>query len=308
MAVSAKDVSSLRAKTGVGMMECKKALEEANGNFDEAIKLLKEKGLAVAAKKAERIAAEGIVDILYDEAIKTAAMIEVNIETDFAAKNELFHAFIKDCLKIIMKERPADIDEFLKKPYDGGATVDEALKEKILVIGEKITIRRFVIVEGIINTYIHNKGAIGVIVAVNADEKAAADEGFNEFRKNLALQIASMKPIYISKEDIPASIIEEERENIITQIKEDAANAKKPANVIEKMVEGRITKYIDNNCLLEQDYIKEDKMTVRDYIESYRKQSGSEVSVDKFFRYEKGEGIEKREDNLAEEIAKLTGQ
>ena len=307
MAVSAKDVSALRAKTGVGMMDCKKALEESNGNFDEAIKLLREKGLAVAAKKADRIAAEGIVDILYDEKSQTAVMIEINAETDFVAKNDVFQSFVKECLRVVLKEKPVDVADLMNKPYDGGNTVDAALKDKILVIGENMSIRRFVIVEGILSMYIHNKGAIGVIVAVNADEKILADEGFNEFKKNLALQIAAMNPAYIAKDEVPASVIAEEKEIIATQIKNDEANAKKPANVIEKMAEGRVGKYYENNCLLEQIYIKDDKITVGSYIENYKKQTGGTVSVAKFYRFEKGEGIQKREDNFAEEIAKLTG-
>ena len=308
MAISAKDVADLRAKTGVGMMDCKKALAETNGNFDEAIKLLREKGLAVAAKKADRIAAEGVVDILYDEASNTAVMLEANIETDFAAKGEKFQTFVKGCLNVVLKEKPGNIDELLTKPFGDGLTVDEALKEITLVVGEKITIRRFIIVEGVVSTYVHNKGAIGVIVKVDADEKALADAGFNEFKKNLALQIASMNPIYVSRDDVPASVIAEEKEIISTQIKNDEANAKKPENVIEKMVEGKIRKYFEDNCLLEQGYVKEDKLSVEKYIDNYKKQAGGEVKVVTFYRFEKGEGIQKREDNFAEEIAQLTGQ
>ena len=308
MAISAKDVADLRAKTGVGMMDCKKALEETNGNFDEAIKLLREKGLAVAAKKATRIAAEGVVDILYDETSNTSVMAEVNSETDFVAKNESFQAFVKGCLKVILKEKPADVAELLTKPFGNGITVDEALKEQILQIKENLSIRRFVIVEGVVSTYVHNKGAIGVIVKVDADEKALADSGFNEFKKNLALQIASMSPVYVSRDDVPMSVIEEEREIVSTQIKNDEANAKKPASVIEKMVEGKIRKYYEDNCLLEQGYVKEDKLSVGGYVENYKKQVGADVKVAVFYRFEKGEGIQKREDNFAEEIAKLTGQ
>ena len=308
MAITAKDVSELRAKTGVGMMECKKALEESNGNIDEAVKLLREKGLAVAAKKADRIAAEGLVDILFDEASKTAAMIEVNIETDFAAKTENFQTFVKDCLKIILKEKPVDVAKLLATPFNSEMTVDEMLKEKVHSIGENISIRRFVIVKGILSTYIHNKGTIGVVVKVDADANVAADGGFAEFTKNLALQIASMSPAYISKEDVPASVIAEEREIMTNQIKNDEAHSKKPANVIEKMVEGKVGKYYITNCLLEQDYVKEDKMSVNGYIANYNKQVGGEVKVSAFYRFEKGEGIQKKEENLADEIAKLTGQ
>ena len=316
MAISAKDVSALRAKTGVGMMDCKKALEETNGNFDEAIKFLREKGLAVAAKKADRIAAEGLVDILYDEASNTAVIAEVNAETDFVAKNAVFQEFVKDCLKVILKEKPADVAGLLTKPFNSDTTVDGMLKEKILVIGENMSIRRFAIVEGILSTYIHNKGTIGVIVKVDADEKALADAGFNDFKKNLALQIASMGPVYINKSDVPASVITEEREIIANQINNDEESAKKlekiPEDkrdgVLSKMIEGKVNKYYENNCLLEQSYVKEEKMTVGGYIESYNKQVGGQVKVAEFYRFEKGEGIQKREDNFAEEIAKLAGQ
>ena len=316
MAISAKDVSSLRAQTGVGMMDCKKALEETNGNFDEAIKLLREKGLAVAAKKADRITADGIVDILVDEASNTAIMAEVNSETDFVAKNEKFQEFVKGCLKVIMKEKPANVEELLTKPFGGGMTVDEALKDQVLQIKENITIRRFVAVEGKISTYIHNKGAIGVIVKVDADEKAANDAGFAELKKNLALQIASMGPIYVNKEDVPASVITEEREIISSQIDNDEEAVKKlekiPADkrdgVLTKMIEGKVDKYYENNCLLEQSYVKEEKMTVAEYIKNFNKQCGGEAKVAAFYRFEKGEGIQKREDNFAEEIAQLTAK
>ena len=310
MAITASDVKALRDKSGAGMMECKKALEETNGNFDEAIKILKEKGLLVVAKKAERITAEGLVDILYDENSKTAVMVEVNAETDFVAKNEQFQAFVKGCLDVILKEKPATVEELLNKPYGGGSgnTVDSALKDLVMQIKENMTVRRLAVAEGNLCTYIHNNGAIGVIIKVEADEKVLADAGFAEFKKNLALQIASMSPDYIVRADVPASVLEKEKENIMEKIKEDEANAKKPANVIEKMVEGKIRKFYEDVCLLEQGYVKEDKMTVAEYIETYKKQAGGEVKVAEFYRFKKGEGLQKREDNFAEEIAQLTGQ
>ena len=307
MAISAKDVSELRAKTGVGMMDCKKALEEAGGNFDEAIKLLREKGLAVAAKKAARIAAEGLVDILYDEASGTAAMVEVNSETDFVAKTDNFRAFVRGCLEVILANRPADVGELLSMPFGDGLTVDGVLKEKILQIGENLSIRRFAIVQGVLSTYIHNKGAIGVIVKFEADEAAKSDPGFAELKKNIALQVASMNPLYVAKGDVPATVIAEEREIMTAQIKNDEENAKKPAAVLEKMVEGKVKKYFEDNCLLEQGYVKEEKLSVGGYIDNYCKQSGGQAGVAAFCKFEKGEGIQKREDNFAEEIAKLAG-
>jgi len=308
MAISAKDVQSLRAKTGVGMMDCKKALEETNGDFEEAAKLLKERGLVVAAKKAERITAEGLVDILYDEASRTAVMIEVNTETDFVANNEMFRSFVKGCLEVVLKEKPADVAELLTEPFGGGMTVGEALKDQVLQIKENITIRRLAIESGILSTYVHNKGAIGVIVKVDADSSAASYAGFDEFKKNLALQIASMGPAYICRADVPASAVEEEKVKIKEQIDEDEANAKKPAAVIEKMIDGKINKFYNNSCLLEQEYVKEEKTTVADYIAAYSKESGGEAKVAAFRRFAKGEGIEKREDNFADEIAQLTGK
>jgi len=187
-------------------------------------------------------------------------------------------------------------------------TVDEALKDQVLQIKENITIRRLAIEEGVLCTYVHNKGAIGVIVKVDADEAAAAYEGFGEFKKNLALQIASMGPLYICRDDVPESAIEEEKVKIKEQIAEDEDNAKKPAPVIEKMIAGKINKFYNNSCLLEQEYVKEEKTTVADYIASYCAQSGGEAKVAAFHRFAKGEGIEKREDNFAEEIAQLTNK
>jgi elongation factor Ts len=307
MAITAKAVAELREKTGVGMMECKRALTEADGNFDEAVKILRERGLAVAAKKASRIAAEGIVDILYCEETKTAVMIEVNAETDFVAKNEIFQEFVKGCLKVILKEKPNNVTQLLAKPFEDGLTVDGMLKEKILQIGENISIRRFVTASGVLNTYIHNKGTIGVIVVVNADSVAVVNSGFSEMTKNLALQIASMNPTYLSKDDVPASAIDEEREIITTLFKNDPANEKKPPNVLEKMIEGKVGKYYEDYCLLEQDYVKDEKMSVGEYVRSYAEQIGANISVAKFYRFEKGEGIQKRAENYAEEIAKLAG-
>jgi len=306
MAITAKQVSDLRAKTGIGMMECKKALTEANGNEEEAIKILREKGLAVAAKKSTRIAAEGVVDILYCSECKTAAMIEVNIETDFAAKNETFRTFVQDLLKVILKNKPADMDAFMALPFADGLTVEGALKDKIFTIGENINIRRFTIVEGVVSTYIHGKGSIGVIVKMA--EPASDAPLFAEAAKNVALQIAAMNPAYLDKDSVPADVVENEKEIIATTIKNDEANAKKPANIIEKMVVGRLGKFYETNCLLLQGYVKEDNMSVEKYLASVAAEIGSPCKVESFVRYERGEGLEKKEDNFAEEIAKLTSK
>ncbi len=303
MPITAKQVADLRAKTGLGMMECKKALTEADGNEEEAIKILREKGLAVADKKSSRIAAEGIVDIMYDEATKTAAMIEVNIETDFAASNAVFGAFVKDLLKLILAKNPADVAELLTLDFDGTQNVETALKNKVFEIGENINIRRFTTVKGTIASYIHGKGSIGVIVKM-ADSNGADKAEFKEAAKNVALQIAAMKPAYLAKDDVPASVIDAEMGIIMAQIKNDEKNANKPDNIIEKMAMGKIGKYYSTNCLLLQEYVKEEKFTVEGYLASVEKALGDTVKVEAFVMYEKGEGLEKKEENFAEEIAK----
>ena len=218
MEISAKVVAALRAKTGIGMMDCKKALVEANGNEEEAIKILREKGLAVAAKKASRIAAEGLVSILLDTETHTAAMIEVNIETDFAAKNAVFGEFVNDLLKIILKTRPATVEELLKKEFKDGLDVEAALKDKIFTIGENINIRRFVIIENAASSYIHGKGNIGVVVKT---DKVLDNPAFVEAAKNVCLQAAAMKPQYLNPEAVPANVIANEKEIIESQIKND---------------------------------------------------------------------------------------
>ncbi|MFA6948892.1 MAG: translation elongation factor Ts [Eubacteriales bacterium] len=307
--ITAKAVAELRAKTGCGMMDCKKALKEANGDFDEAIKVLRERGLAVAAKKADRIAAEGIVDIMKSDDGKTAAIIEVNAETDFVAKNASFQEFVKGILRTILAARPANLAELNAAKFDGGElTVEAALKDKIFTIGENMNIRRFDIVDGVMSTYIHGKGVTGVIVAFDADDAAANNEGFPEYAKNIALQVAAMPCTYLNKEAVPQAAIDEEKEILVTQIKNDASNAKKPDAIIEKMVTGRLGKFYEANCLTEQQYVKDDSLTIQKYTDATAKQFGGKIALKGFIRYEKGEGIAKREDNFAEEIANMVKQ
>ena len=303
---TAKDVADLRAKTNCGMMECKKALDAADGDVEGAIKYLREKGLAVAAKKADRIAAEGLVDIMTSEDGKTAVMIEVNAETDFVAKNETFVNFVKDIEKTVLANKPADVEELLKLPMLGSEyTVEASLKDKIFTIGENMNIRRFVIFEGNLVTYVHGKGTTGVIVKMNCSDETAKTELFAECAKNVALQIAAMSPSYLAKEDVPEAVIANEKDIILNQIKNDPKNATKPEAILEKMASGKLAKFYDNNCLLFQAYVKDDSMTVGKYVESVAKELGAELSVAAFVKYEKGEGIEKREDNFAAEIEKL---
>ncbi len=307
-AITAKMVNELRAKTGAGMMECKKALVETDGNFDEAIKVLREKGLGKADKKAGRIAAEGVVDI-YTEG-NTSAMIEVNAETDFVAKNETFKAFVKGILKVLVANKPATVEELKTLRYDADfETVEAKLKDMIFTIGENMNIRRFVIVDGTTATYIHGGGIAGVIVKFDADEAVAAKAEFAEFAKNICLQIAAgTPPTYVNKEDVPASVLAEEKEILMAQIKNDEKNANKPEQIIAKMVEGRIGKFYEKACLVEQIYVKDDSLTIGKYVAATAKELGGSIKIDSFVLYEKGEGLEKREDDFAEEIAKLTGK
>ena len=303
--ITAKDVAALRAKTGCGMMECKKALVEAEGNLEEAIKVLRERGLQVAAKKADRIAAEGVVAI--KEGAGCAAMIEVNSESDFVAKNEKFKAFVDKLLDTILANKPADVDALNACKLEGSdQTVDEAVKEQTFIIGEKLNIRRFVIVDGAVSDYVHGGGSIGVIVKFDLDGIAADNAEFAECAHNVALQCAAMNATYANKADVPQSALDEEKEVLMTQIANDEKNKNKPAQIIEKMVQGRLSKFYENNCLAEQAYVKDDALTVQKYIDSVAKNLGGKIAINSFVRFEKGEGLQKREDNLAEEVAKLT--
>lgn len=304
--INAKDVAALRAKTGCGMMECKNALKEAGGNMDEAIKVLREKGLSVAAKKADRIAAEGLVDILMDSTGKKAAMIEVNCETDFVAKNEDFKGFVKQLLTVILENEPKDIDALMALPFpDSSMNVEATLKDKIFQIGEKLSIRRFLVVQGALSAYIHGNGVTGVIVKFDTDDAVASKPEFASFAKNVALQVAALPSQYVNKSDIPESVINEEKNILVAQIKNDEKNANKPDAIIEKMVVGRLGKFYETNCLVEQTYVKDDSLTVGKYAENTAKELGGAITVSEFYRYEKGEGIQKREDNFAEEIANM---
>ena len=307
-AITAKMVNDLRTKTGAGMMDCKKALVETDGNFDEAIKVLREKGLGKADKKAGRIAAEGVVDILVKG--ETAAMIEVNAETDFVAKNATFKDFVKAILEIIVDKKPATVDELKALPFNADFdTVEAKLKDMIFTIGENMNIRRFVIVDGITSTYIHGSGMAGVIVKFATDAATAAKAEFAEYAKNICLQIAAgTPPTYVNKEDVPASVLDEEKQILVAQLKNDEKNANKPEPILLKIVEGRMGNFYERACLTEQKYVKEDSITVGQYTAQTAKALGADIKIDSFVLYEKGEGLEKREDNFAEEIAQLTGK
>lgn len=305
--ISAAMVGDLKKKTGAGLMDCKRALVEADGDVDAAIVLLRERGLAVAAKKADRIAADGVIDIMTEG--DTVAMVEVNSETDFVAKNASFIEFVKGILRTILKEKPADVDALNACKFDGTEfTVEATVKDKIFTIGEKISIRRFVVVNGLTSTYIHGRGVTGVVVKFNCDDAAKNNEGFTEFSKNIALQIGAYPTPYLNRESVPASVLEEEKKIVAEQIKNDPKMASKPAAIIDKMATGRLGKFYEQNCLLDMDYVKDDDMTVGKYIETTAKAFGGKIEVVEFHRYEKGEGIEKRTDNLDEEVAKMLGK
>ena len=304
--ITAKMVADLRAKTGCGMMDCKKALVEADGNFDEAVKVLREKGLAKADSKQSRIAAEGIVDIMLTDDKKTAVMIEVNTETDFVAKNEKFQEFVKGLLRTVLNCKPADVEALNACKYDGtDDTVEVVLKDQIFKIGEKISLRRFVIVEGTLSSYIHGNGGMGVVVNFEADDAAVANEGFAEYAKNIALQVAANPCEYVDRTAVPAEVLNKELEIIMTQIKNDPKNANKPDQIIEKMAQGKIGKYYEEHCLVDQEYVKDDKMKVSAYTAACAKAFGGNIAIKSFVVFTKGEGIEKREENFAEEIAKM---
>lgn len=303
--ITAKDVAALRAKTGIGMMECKKALVEADGNMEAAVKILREKGeLKAQSKIATRIAADGLVDVMKEG--DTTAIIEVNSETDFVAKNELFREFVKNLLKTIIANKPAEVEALMSCKYAGeDCTVDEKLKEMIFKIGEKLSIRRFAVTEGITSTYIHGIGSIGVIVRFDTD--VADKEGFAQFAKNIALQVGAYTTPYINRDKVPASVLEAETAIVRAQIENDPALSQKPDAIKEKMAVGRLNKFYENNCLLDMEYFLEDSMKVGQYIEKTAKELGGKIVVAEMYRFEKGEGIQKKEEDFAAEIEKLAG-
>ena len=301
MNFTAKDVATLRERTGCGMMDCKKALTEADGDFDRAVELLRERGLAQQAKKASRIAAEGVVYAAANENV--GVIIEVNSETDFVAKNEKFMDFVATCANVVMEQNPADVDALLQ--CDGGeGTVEEMLRERILTIGENLKIRRFERVEGVTVPYIHMGGVYATLIKFDTDAATAAKPEFVAFGKDIAMQVAAVNPTFLRKEDVPASVIENEKNIRIAQIKQDPKNANKPENILEKIVMGGLGKYYKEVCLLEQPFVKDDKISVAEYVANTAKAFGADIQVASFVRYEKGEGLEKRQENFAEEVAK----
>ena len=304
MAFSAQDVKDLREKTGVGMMDCKKALTASDGDIEKAVEWLREKGLAAAEKKAGRIAAEGMAYATVIDGVGVA--VEVNSESDFVAKNEKFVEYVKNIAAVVAKENPADLEALMACAYPGGGTVEQAQQEKVLVIGENIKVRRFArYATGLSVPYVHMGGRIGVIVNMEVSAGLEAKPEVLELGKDVAMQIAAMNPTYCDKSEVDPSVLEKEKEILIIQAKEDPKNANKPENILEKMVTGRVGKYYEENCLLQQQYVKGDKESVEKHVAEVAKAAGGTVKVLGFTRFEKGEGIEKRQDDLAAEVAKM---
>ena len=308
MAITAAMVKELREATGVGMLDCKKALAETNGDMEKAIEYLREKGLAASAKKAGRIAAEGIVYTFITDCNKKGVIVEVNSETDFVAKNATFREYVDKVAKQAISSEAKDMDAFLAEKWeeDPSLTVADALSQEVAIIGENLKIRRFekYVKEstGRLVSYIHGGGRIGVLVELLCEKEADAE--LEELGKNLAMQIAALNPKFIAESDVPQEFIDHEMEILVKQAQEDPKNANKPANILEKMVTGRLKKELKEFCLVDQAYVKDGDMTVQQYIDSVAKAVGAPIKLARFVRYETGEGLAKKEENFAEEVAK----
>lgn len=305
MAITAAMVKELREMTGAGMMDCKKALNETNGNMDEAVEFLRKNGQAKAEKKAGRIAAEGIVmaEVKDD---KAAAIVEVNSETDFVAKNADFQAYVKAVVNQALTTKAANMDEFMAEAWneDAAKTVKDVLTEKIAVIGENLNIRRFekVETEGCVVSYIHGGGRIGVLVEADTD---VVNDEIKACLKNVAMQVAAMSPKYVSRDEVDQDFLEHEKEILLAQAKKE--NPNKPDNIIEKMIIGRLNKEMKEICLLDQVYVQDSDLTVAKYVEKVAKENGANVAVKKFVRFETGEGLEKKNEDFAAEVAAQMG-
>ncbi len=305
MAFTAQDVKALREMTGVGMMDCKKALTACEGDMDKALEWLREKGLAAAQKKAGRIAAEGMAYADVFDGI--GVVVEVNAETDFVSKNELFVEFTKAVAAVVAKENPADIEALMACKYPGSdSTVEQMQQEKVLVIGENIKVRRFArYAEGFSIPYVHMGGRIGVVVNMELSSGLEAKPELIELGKDIAMQIAAMNPMFRDKSDVGEATIAKEKEILTIQAKEDPKNAGKPEAILEKMVMGRIGKYYVENCLLQQEFVKGDKISVEKHLAEVAKAVGGSIKILGFTRFEKGEGIEKKQEDFAAEIASM---
>lgn len=302
-AVTAGMVKELREMTGAGMMDCKKALAETDGDMEKAVEFLREKGLAAASKKAGRVAAEGVVTTVVTEDGKSAAIVEVNSETDFVAKNAQFQTYVADVANQVLTSQATDMDAFLEETWaqDSSLTVAQALSSQIAVIGEKMNIRRYekIVTDGVVVDYIHGGGRIGVLIEAEAE---VVNDAVKEALKNIAMQIAALTPKYVKRDEIPQEFIDHETEILKAQAKNE--NPDKPDNILEKMIVGRLNKELKEFCLVDQAYVKDGDLTVGKYLEQVSKEVGGKVDVKKFVRFETGEGLEKKEENFAEEVAR----
>ena len=300
--VSVAEIKELMKSTGVGMMDCKKALEANDGDMDKAIEFLREKGLATQAKKSGRAAAEGVVAAVVNG--NTGVLLEVNTETDFAANTDDIRNFVANVANTIIEKNPADVEALKELPISGGTgTVGEALTELAgMKIRENIVIRRFVRMEGVLASYIHNGGSIGVLVKLDTDLSADAVSAIG---KDVAMQSAALNAPYLCREQVPAEVIEKEKEIMLAQMAEDPKMANKPEQVRAKIVEGKVGKYYSENCLLEQAFVKDDKLSVQGYVDAEAKKLGGSIKVVDVVRFERGEGVEKKEENFADEIANM---
>ena len=301
MAFTAADVKNLREMTGVGMMDCKKALAASDGDIDKAIEFLREKGLAASAKKAGRIAAEGMAYACVIDGM--GIVVEVNAETDFVGKNEKFVDFVKGVAAVVAKENPADLEALMACKYNDTLTVEQQQQEMVLVIGENIKVRRFArFAEGVSVAYVHAGGKIGVLVNLETNLSA---EQVEEAGKDAAMQIAALNPRFWDKSQVTEDVLEEEKKIMMVQMANDPKMANKPEQVREKIVMGKLNKFYSENCLLQQEFVKDNNFTVEKYIASVAKAQGGTITFKNAVRFEKGEGIEKKEENFAAEIASM---
>ena len=305
MAITASMVKELREMTGAGMMDCKKALNETNGDMDAAIEFLRKNGQAKAEKKAGRIAAEGIVKAVVKDD-KVAAIVEVNSETDFVAKNEEFQGFVDAVVNQVADSDAADMDAFMAEAWaaDTTKTVKDALIEKVAVIGENLNIRRFekIVTDGCVVDYIHGVGRIGVLIEAEAD---VVNDEIKKCLKNVAMQVAAMSPKYTSRAEVSQEYMDHEKEILLAAAKKE--NPEKPENIIEKMIIGRLNKELKEICLLDQAYVQDSDLTVAKYVEKVAKENNANVTVKRFVRFETGEGIERKQEDFAAEVAAQMG-
>lgn len=304
--ITASMVKELRERTGAGMMDCKKALNETNGDMDKAIEILREKGLAAAAKKAGRIAAEGLVVTYISEDMKKGAVVEVNCETDFVAANEEFKSLADNIAKQIVESNVSTVEELLEEKYiaDNGKTIKEVLTELIAKIGENMSVRRFErfsIDNGLTQSYIHGGGRIGVLVELACEKQ---DATLAQVAKDVAMQVAAANPLFLDKTSVDQETLEKEKEIYRVQ----ALNEGKPENIVDKMVMGRVSKYLKEVCLVDQIWVKNSDYTITKYLQEESKKIGADIKITRFARFERGEGIEKKEDNFAEEVQKMQGK